>query len=511
MKESYKTEDLKKHVLEITHNLINQISFDNSIHTWESEKKVISDAVVNHHLIELLAEINPEIFSHYCNSLFSWLVEPKNGYSAHPFTLDSYTRFCYKNNESELQLRNHIANHQLRNGKFTIYTALLPGGGDYFSTLWATKILINYDSLVFEKEINLAIKYLLDDFDIGAQTSSQKGFLLYLLIKFDHLKYKDEILSLSNEIKPFFKEVNFNGDVIEAINQVYLIEDFIELNKILNEDSLNKDIYEKLSILFSLDQEFDFPKVLKKHSSAIPQSPYFQLIARSALIATKFLKSIGEDNLDIDLNSSLHHSYRKIKYTGIEAENNLKHYKNHYQGIEEEFARYDDDLQKMWEKTNSNYDNSIFLMMPFKNDLNFRSLTKHIKETCANLGFKAFRVDDDGRQPYDILWDNIVINMLSCRYGISVYVSESSIDKVADELKFFQNPNVALEYGFMKSRGKKVMVLKDKSSITPSDLQGFLWKPFDIKNPDTSIPTVLNDWLNSIKEEHKLTDDKLNG
>ena len=55
----------------------------------------------------------------------------------------------------------------------------------------------------------------------------------------------------------------------------------------------------------------------------------------------------------------------------------------------------------------------------------------------------------------------------------------------------------------MKSRGKRVLVLKDNKSITPSDLQGFVWKPFDIKNPDETVPPVLTDWLNGLKNENE--------
>lgn len=216
--------DLKNHVLEITKSMIIQIESDNVIHSWESDKHTVPDAVINHHLINLLSDLNPNIFYHYCNALFSWLADVNNGYSTHPFTLDSYTKFCGIDKTNTDLLKSNIADKQIKDGRFTIYTALLPGGGDYFSTLWATKILINYDKKTFKKEIELAINYLIQDKELGAQTSSQKGFLLFLLLKYDPRKYITLINSLGEEIIKLSKKISFSRNVIEAINDIYIVE-----------------------------------------------------------------------------------------------------------------------------------------------------------------------------------------------------------------------------------------------------------------------------------------------
>lgn len=500
----FNLKDLNQHVLEIANSLINQISNDDAVHSWVTEKNTQPDAVINHHLIDLLSELNSQVFWHYCTSLFSWLSDEKNGYSDHPFTLDSYTKFCNTDKKNTKLITDIISSKQLKDGRFTIYTALLPGGGDYFSTLWATKILINYDKDVFENEIKKAIKYLLKEFEIGAQTISQKGFLLFLLLKYSPEEYKTKINLLEQELFPALKQIDFSKNIIESINDTYLIEDFIELYKYSLNDEIKEVILEKIQLLFNLNKEFDFPEKVKQYSEIIPESPYFQFLLKSAIIGLKTLKLFDNYSIALELNSYLHSNYRKIKYAGIESEKHLKNYKEHYGDIAKEFQKYDSELKKIWENSDSNYEHSIFLMMPFKSDLYYRNLTDQIKETCENNGFKAFRVDDEYRSPYDLLWDNIVLNMLSCKYGISIYVSEKTVDKVSDELKFFQNPNVALEYGLMKSRGKKVLILKDTDSITPSDLKGFLWKPFDIKNPDKSVPPVLTEWLNELKKNNSV-------
>ena len=89
--------NLKAHVLQITSTLINEISSDDTILSLNEDGSVSPDAVSNHHLIELLGNIDVEIFSHFCHTLFSWLSNSSNGYSDHPFTLDSYATLCDRN------------------------------------------------------------------------------------------------------------------------------------------------------------------------------------------------------------------------------------------------------------------------------------------------------------------------------------------------------------------------------------------------------------------------------
>jgi len=378
-------------------------------------------------------------------------------------------------------------------GSIPIYTALVEGG-DFFSTLWATKILIKYDSKLFSETIFKAIEFLLQKKEVTARTDSQKGFLLYLLL-FDYERYKEPASLLAQELLEVIKQKSFEGNIIEMINDVYILEDLQKYHQITQNDDFGTLIEIKLIRLFELNEELKLPQVFSKFLNKKPETVFYQLLLKSALIALKHLKYIGEENIAIELNANLQKGYRQNRYVGIALSKILKEYKQQYGNIEQEFRQYDDALKKMWEKSESNYEHSIFLMMPFKTDYNHRELTRYIRETCESNGFKLFRVDDEHRKPLDTLWHNIVLNMLGCKYGISVYVSEKSIDKITDELKFFENPNVALEFGFMKSRGKKILILKDIKSKTPSDLQGFIWKPFDISNPDTTVSKPIEGWI----------------
>ena len=91
----------------------------------------------------------------------------------------------------------------------------------------------------------------------------------------------------------------------------------------------------------------------------------------------------------------------------------------------------------------------------------------------------------------DQLWENICVHILGSRYGIAVLE-----DRVAAEL----NPNVALEYGFMKALNRRVALLRDiQFKHDRADLTGKLAKLFEI-GEDTqlkpaSLRLALQQWL----------------
>jgi hypothetical protein len=81
--------------------------------------------------------------------------------------------------------------------------------------------------------------------------------------------------------------------------------------------------------------------------------------------------------------------------------------------------------------------------------------------------------------------------MLGCRYGVAILE-----DHVGDEL----NPNVALEYGFMKGLGREVVLLKERRfKHLRADLVGTIPKEFDIGADHAldrrSIQDAVSNWL----------------
>lgn len=56
----------------------------------------------------------------------------------------------------------------------------------------------------------------------------------------------------------------------------------------------------------------------------------------------------------------------------------------------------------------------------------------------------------------DKTWDNFVINMLASRYAIEVRIPEAVADRLKrNDVRLFASPNVALEFEFFKSCGRR--------------------------------------------------------
>lgn len=124
------------------------------------------------------------------------------------------------------------------------------------------------------------------------------------------------------------------------------------------------------------------------------------------------------------------------------------------------------------------YDQSVFVMMKFPDPASTTTQDAELLEdiwlsidaTLNAHGLKARRADK--RSYTDQLWENICIYMLGSRYGLAVLE-----DRVASEL----NPNVALEYGFMKALNRQTALLRDIGfKHDRADLTGKLSLPFEI-------------------------------
>ena len=143
------------------------------------------------------------------------------------------------------------------------------------------------------------------------------------------------------------------------------------------------------------------------------------------------------------------------------------------------------------------YDKSVFVMMKFADpntapaaDIELLDdIWVTIDRTLGAYGLKARRADK--RAYADQLWENVCIYMLGSRYGLAVLE-----DQVAAEL----NPNVTLEYGYMKALNRPVALLRDIGfRHDRADLTGKLALPFEIgpgkKLDRKSLAGSLQNWL----------------
>lgn len=148
-------------------------------------------------------------------------------------------------------------------------------------------------------------------------------------------------------------------------------------------------------------------------------------------------------------------------------------------------------------REDASYDRSVFVMMKFPDADTMKDthcelladIWDTVSVTLAAHGLKARRADK--KAYHDQMWENICIYMLGSKYGIAVLE-----DRVAREL----NPNVALEYGFMKALNRRVGLFRDTSfQHDRADLTGKLSNSFKIDAADrltrTSLKEAVQGWL----------------
>lgn len=491
---------LSTHVSQITNTLIQQIGSDGIIRTFVSETSTVPDVVASHHLIELLNELDGSLFAHELEAMISWMFEPKHGLLDDPFAIDSFSQVCGVTDENTKLLRDSLFDSRLTDGSFTKYTAHMRGG-DFFSTLWCTKILLNYSVDVFEEAIHDSLSYLIGRYEVAARDTSQRGFLALLLMRTDHTRYAAEIGKLMGDIHERLDTLDFtklNGtDLLEAL---YLLEDCARYAEIEDDPDAMISVTSALNTLFELDRDPEkIPDPIERVQGQCVQSLYYQILCRSCILGQLACKGAEYRRVHLDVNELVHGEYRRTRYVAIAAQSQLKKYLEIYGAIHKKFGAYNEQLDAIWERTP--FERSVFMMMPFKQTAEYRLLTEALKKECEANGFHAIRVDDDDRSFSDRLWDNLIINMLSCKYAVSVYVSDPVVDQLTEQIKIFANPNVALEFGFFCSRGQEILILKDKRSPLPSDLQGFLWNDFDIQNPDQTVGEPIRKWLDRLKSD----------
>lgn len=123
----------------------------------------------------------------------------------------------------------------------------------------------------------------------------------------------------------------------------------------------------------------------------------------------------------------------------------------------------------------------IFIMMDYPEDNKKRKLDKHMmklanarKAIASKKGLKAVLAEDKDHCGED-LFCNICLYMQTSNYGIAIFSKTP---------EYNYNPNVAYELGFMHSKGKRCLILKDRKIKVknPVDLIGRIAKKFTYSN-----------------------------
>jgi hypothetical protein len=131
-------------------------------------------------------------------------------------------------------------------------------------------------------------------------------------------------------------------------------------------------------------------------------------------------------------------------------------------------------------------DKNVFIAMRFRDGKQFAEIHQTIKRVLAEYGLRGLRADDRVYPSDGDLWNNVCVYMLACKYGVCVF-------EEIDEREF--NPNVPLEYGFMRAIDRQVLLLKDQRMPNlPADMTGKIYHPFDSYEISSTIAREIEKW-----------------
>jgi hypothetical protein len=150
-----------------------------------------------------------------------------------------------------------------------------------------------------------------------------------------------------------------------------------------------------------------------------------------------------------------------------------------YEGLQPFLDKFYDD--------HPDFEKNVFIAMRFRAAKQFAEIHDAVISGLAKYGLKGLRSDAKTYPVDGDLWTNICVYMMGCKYGVCIF-------EEIDEREF--NPNVPLEYGFMRAMNRQVLLLKDiRMPKMPSDMTGKLYRNFDTYNITMTIHEQIGQWV----------------
>jgi hypothetical protein len=138
----------------------------------------------------------------------------------------------------------------------------------------------------------------------------------------------------------------------------------------------------------------------------------------------------------------------------------------------------------------SPYEKSVFVMTKFPAnsapvDTQLAKVIKAVRDAVTKAGFFAHVASDKTYNP--LLWKNVEFYLLACSRGIAIVESKHTAEL---------NPNVTMEWGWMRGMDRPVLFLVEQSfDKNRADLSGLINDPFDWDNPEPGIEAAVNKFL----------------
>ncbi len=141
--------------------------------------------------------------------------------------------------------------------------------------------------------------------------------------------------------------------------------------------------------------------------------------------------------------------------------------------------------------TATSCEKSVFVMTKYpdgkdaKKDKELQRVIDTVVDTVAQCGFVPHLASE--KKYHQNLWENVEVHMLCCRRGIAI---------VENRYKPQLNPNVAMEWGWMRAMGKRVLYLVDKGFKLPSaDTGALIQARFSWDDPQRDIAKAVQQEL----------------
>lgn len=144
-----------------------------------------------------------------------------------------------------------------------------------------------------------------------------------------------------------------------------------------------------------------------------------------------------------------------------------------------------------FEKDHPDFTRNVFLMTRFDRKVPFLiQLDSEVRKALSAHGLNPLRADDKMYMRDRNLWNNVCVYMLGCSKGVAILE-----DRAANEF----NPNVAIEYGFMRAMNRPTLLLADIAfRSVRADIVGILRESFDVTDIRGSVSPAIDKWVQEL-------------
>jgi hypothetical protein len=248
-------------------------------------------------------------------------------------------------------------------------------------------------------------------------------------------------------------------------------------------------------VLFNLSAEADtLPPLLKDLQEHAHESVYLQTCMRALISALRLLRRLKGESISGQIATSIVGTVPKLYFAARALDSRLKEMNKQYGEIQARFEYLTTVAAELLRE--SPYEKNIFIMMPFRQnrDERYENIERIIKNELRKAGYRGWLASDRNLAPQ--LWDNVSAFLLASKFGIAVFTRLEKDNRIQEDF----NPNVSLELGFLLSRGKKILILKDVAlSKLHTDLVGHLYSEFDLNQVNRQLPKIIRKWIKELE------------